>query len=231
MAIQPNTWSKLWALVLSMSLVCGGILYIMKIHELKYTVEEMEFFKEIALKVEYGNGMDRIHKWVEEIKIRVIGKPTRSDLASLEDTINKLNSLSKDLHLQYALEDKEANVEIYFIPHTEFSNHDYVDKRILNTNWGLGVIWWNKIGEINKAVILIDTEHPNPTERAHLIREELTQCLGLLNDTLEDSRSIFYQGWGIQDYSEKDMRTIQMLYDRRIKPNMVEKEIKRVLSF
>ncbi len=231
MTILSKKWLRISALALAFTFLCavGGVFLEVRKEQTEYTNDEVAYFKEIALQVEYGSGMQLIHKWVKELKIKVIGAPTTGDLDALERTIDNLNALSENIHIRHAKEDEEANTEVYFIPHTEFLAKNYVDKSILQSNWGLGVIWWNRFGEINRAVILIATDKANSTERAHLIREELTQCLGLLNDSWEDSESLFYQGWGTQNYTVRDKKVIQILYDPRIKPDMVELEIDRVL--
>ena len=48
----------------------------------------------------------------------------------------------------------------------------------------------------------------------HLLREELTQSLGLFNDSWKYPESIFYQGWStVTEYSDMDKRLIDMLYN------------------
>jgi hypothetical protein len=47
-----------------------------------------------------------------------------------------------------------------------------------------------------------------------VLREELTQSLGLCNDSWEYPNSIFYQGWSTNtEYSDLDKEIIQMLYN------------------
>lgn len=238
MAILSKNWRKILTLTLTLTLTAawalffadGGTYLNQSMEQRQYSKEEVSYFKEIALQVEYGSGGQRVHKWRDEMKIKVIGKPTTGDIAALETTMDDLNALSENLHMRHAQEDEEANVEIYFIPHSEFSTKGYLEESVLRENWGLGVIWWNRFGEINRAVVLIATDQANSEERVHLIREELTQSLGLLNDSWEDPKSLFYQGWGTQYYTARDEKVVQLLYDPRIKPNMVELDVDRVLK-
>ena len=52
------------------------------------------------------------------------------------------------------------------------------------------------------------------TGQKHLLREELTQSLGLKNDTYDYPESIFYQNWTeITDFAPIDRRLIDMLYN------------------
>jgi hypothetical protein len=197
-----------------------------------YTAEEMSYFKEIALQVEYGSQMNRIHKWTKELHVKIMGYPSSEDKRALDSTLEILNELSENLKLRYASENEQANVQVYFIPHSEFMKHTSItsiQESIFRSNWGLAAVWWNKQGEIYQAEILIATDFPNAVERAHLIREELTQSLGLLNDSWKEPESIFYQGWGTQDYTMLDKKLIQILYNGKIRPNMQEKDIERVL--
>jgi hypothetical protein len=48
----------------------------------------------------------------------------------------------------------------------------------------------------------------------HLLREELTQALGLSNDSYDYPESIFYQGWTeTTEYTELDKDVIRMMYN------------------
>lgn len=232
MTILSKKWVRISTLALAITFLCavGGVLHEVRKERIEYTNDEVAYFKEIALQVEYGSGKQQIHKWVKELKIKVIGAPTAGDLEALEGTIDNLDALSENIHIRHAKEDEAANTEIYFIPHSEFLTKNYVDKSILQSNWGLGIIWWNRLGEINQAIVLIATDKTNSMERAHLIREELTQCLGLLNDSWEDSESLFYQGWGNQNLNAQDKRVVQILYDSRIEPNMAELDVEKALE-
>jgi hypothetical protein len=195
-----------------------------------YTNDELNYFKEIALEAEYGSRERSIHKWTEELKIKVIGRPSKEDLSTLTGLISTLNGLSEELHIRHAGNAEEANMEIYFIPHAEFFSMRYLDRTVYEENWGLGIVTWNELGEIDKAVVLISTDKPNQKERNHLIQEEITQSLGLLNDSWDDPESIFYQGWGTQSLTPRDQRIVQILYDDRVKPNMKEADLDRVLG-
>jgi hypothetical protein len=48
----------------------------------------------------------------------------------------------------------------------------------------------------------------------HLLREELTQSLGLTNDAFDYRESIFYQKWTeTTEYAPIDRKLIEMLYN------------------
>jgi hypothetical protein len=51
--------------------------------------------------------------------------------------------------------------------------------------------------------------------KKHILREELTQSIGLLNDSMKYPNSIFYQGWTFPtEYTELDKEVIKRHYNR-----------------
>jgi len=78
---------------------------------------------------------------------------------------------------------------------------------------------------------LIASQGITQQERSHLIREELTQSLGLFQDSWRYPGSIFYQGWtDITEYSDLDRATIRLLYDSRLAPGMAPSEALEALG-
>jgi hypothetical protein len=68
-------------------------------------------------------------------------------------------------------------------------------------------------------------------ERRHLLREELTQSLGLMNDTNDYPDSIFYQAWTITtQYSEIDKKIIRLLYHQDIKAGMNRLQVEELIK-
>ena len=59
----------------------------------------------------------------------------------------------------------------------------------------------------------IDTQRPDVSGQKHLLREELTQSLGLANDSYLFDDSIFQQSWtNVTKYSQMDKDIIRLLY-------------------
>jgi len=91
--------------------------------------------------------------------------------------------------------------------------------------------WWDDSGALYRARILIATDGITQEERSHLIREELTQSLGMMNDSYEYKDSIFYQEWtDTGSYTEIDRAVIRILYDPRIEPGMTMDEVDGVIA-
>ena len=184
------------------------------------------YFYEVALGSEWGSGNEVVRRWNQDLRIQVFGNPTPEDSATLRTVANELNELLQgQVQLQFV--ERDPNVEIFFAPESQFQQ--------LDSNYrprNLGFFWtrWNYSG-INSARILISTTGVTQTERSHLIREELTQSLGLMRDSYRYPDSMFYQGWTeVTRYSDIDRAIIQLLYQDGIRPGMTRDEVVQFLS-
>jgi hypothetical protein len=186
-----------------------------------YSAEQIDYFLEVALGNEFGGGSARIKKWQGPIRIKVNGSPTAEDSRTLQQVINEINELANGA-VQLAVDDNNPNVQIYFVPESQFKRYE-PNYRPRN----LGFFWarWNQ-NIIQNSNILITTTGVTQKERSHLIREELTQTLGLMKDSYRYRDSIFYQGWtDPTEYSEIDRAVVQMLYLPKIRPGMTRAEV------
>lgn len=207
-----------------------------------YTTTQINYFIEIALKSEYANSEPIIKKWDTNINIKVLGSPTSEDLNTLQGVIDELNILVSGIRLQVVSSGVNSipdissshpdalgnhpNVEIYFVPESKFSQYEPNYQPI---NYGFFWGWWNDHHAIHRSKILISTDRITQQERSHLIREELTQSLGLMEDSDQYSDSIFYQGWtDTNQYAEIDKAVIEMLYRPEIHPGMTQAQVLEV---
>lgn len=224
--------SRLFYLIFFVPIFVIGCLYIgdnktIPIQEssLKYTDAEIEYFNEIALGTEYGNAPGVIKKWDTDIRIKVNGRPNEKDIQTLNRVISDLNSIIGD-KINISIVNDNENININFVPLSKFSICDAVPGNLgyFNTKWRNNVIY--------EASICIATDKlPYQEERSHMIREELTQSLGLMRDSNKYRDSIFYQGYSAtQEYSQIDIKMIQILYSDEIKPGMGKKEVELILK-
>jgi len=192
-----------------------------------YTQEEVNYLLEIALGVEFGDSGSVIRKWSGEVRISVFGSPMEEDLTTLDNVINDINELTREqVTLQVANE--SPDITIWFVPLSEM--HQYEKNYVLG-NWGFFWTWWTSSNEIYRANVLISSDKPSQKERNHLIREELTQSLGLMNDSWTYRDSIFYQGWTtVQEYSDIDRKIVEMLYLKKIQSGSNREQIKSIFS-
>jgi hypothetical protein len=94
-----------------------------------------------------------------------------------------------------------------------YNQFDPYSKKFTDNNWGLFIISGND--DIISGSMYVDVVRCNSEEgQKHLLREELTQSLGLKNDSYDYPKSIFYQGWTTTtEYAPIDRELIQMLYN------------------
>lgn len=193
-----------------------------------FNQDQIDYFLEIALGAEYNQeATPKVHKWSGDIRIQVSGKPTQADLTTLQTVIREINALAnRAIRLQ--LVDRNPNIRIHFVPESQFSR---LEPAYIPVNFGFFVTRWNNRGFIDYANVLITTTGVTQKERSHLIREELTQSLGLMRDSYRYADSMFYQPWtDVTRFSELDKALIQMLYMPGLKPGMTKAEALRTLN-
>ena len=113
--------------------------------------------------------------------------------------------------------------------------NDELLKDIVISNWmsfaGLGGIGGDSGGDsfvIEKAFIIINSDHPEELRRCAIV-EEITQALGLTNDSWWYPDSRFYQGFSINPgLADIDEALIRLLYDPRIEPGMTIEDLERM---
>ena len=175
---------------------------------LLYDADQVEYFGEVAFGTETGEATPILRKWAGSPRIKVSGAPTHQDLASLDRVVRDLNELAPSLGV--AVVEEGHTVELHFMPPEAFGD---VEPNFEPGNLGYFWAWWNRQQEITYARILIATDGVTQAERSHLLREELTQVLGLMRDSWTYPQSIFYQGWtDTGDYADIDRTLVEMLY-------------------
>jgi hypothetical protein len=190
-----------------------------------YNTEAIDYFSEIAFGVEYGSFAPALHRWANDVRIRVHGAPTDADIYTLNQVIAELNQLTSGITLSITKEEPE--IEVYFVPESRFST---IEPQYVLDNLGFFRVWWNNQGVIHQARILIVSEGVTQQERAHLIREELTQSLGLFQDSWKYPESIFYQGWtATNEYAPIDRAAIRLLYSPQLRPGMTLSQARAAL--
>jgi len=148
-------------------------------------------------------------------------------MKTLNEVISDLSQLIYDIEINTVIFD--PNITIYFTSMEEFSS---IEPNYVSGNMGFFWGWWDESGALYKGRILIAKEGINQKERSHLIREELTQSLGIMNDSYEYRDSIFYQEWtDTESFAEIDRAVISILYDSRVELEMTIDEVKEVIGY
>lgn len=193
-----------------------------------YTPEKGDYFKEIVFGSEYGSQATRIVKFPSDIGVAVLGEPNLKDLENLDRVVNDLNDLMQSSKLYFVDESEDADVKIYFV--NTFEMEDYIPTYVPG-NWGF--FWYTYVNyNINQATIGISIDDPTQKERNHLVREELTQSLGMAQDSCLYEESIFYCLWqgesSPQKFSKDDEFVIRTLYSIEVYQGMTVEEISEI---
>ena len=192
-----------------------------------FTQEEITYFTEIALGAEFGDEVPVIKKWTDNIRIKIDGAPTEEDLFTINNIVNNLSELISGIKIKIV--EKDENLTITFSPESDFTE---IDTNYVPTNYGFfWALWHDDNFVIYSASILVSSAEITQQERSHLIREELTQSLGLMNDSDKYNDSIFYQEWtDVTEFSETDRAVIKLLYLKKINPGMSKEQVLKILN-
>jgi len=182
----------------------------------RYDDKTNAYFKEVALKSEFS---DRVktepRRWTKDVKIFMHGEVSDLITEELTKIVGELNELIEPIELYRVDNKSDANCTIFLGSSEEFIS-EYNDriseksKELLKRNWGFFIM------SDNESLIFINTDETYGDELAqrHLLREELTQSLGLCNDSYQYPESIFYQAWSLTtEYAEIDKRLIDLLFN------------------
>lgn len=190
----------------------------------RYSDAEIEYFLEIALGTEFGNTTPRVRKWVTNPHILVLGTPTEEDSTELARIIDEINTINQKVTLSIA--EGFGDIRIHFVPQSEFGS---LEPNYVLGNSGFVYVNWNADGELTRANILIASDI-SQSFRLHLLREELTQGLGLLRDSFTYPESIFYQGSSeVLAYLPIDRTVIELLYRSEVRTGMTESRVTEAL--
>ncbi|HEB61916.1 MAG TPA: DUF2927 domain-containing protein [Bacteroidetes bacterium] len=195
--------------------------------------KEFEYFKEIALGSEFSSGNKFIKKWDSNLRIFLMGEDVPELNQELDAIIAELEVLASPIKFHMVDTKADANYIIYFGKSDDYVNlvEPAASSKVAD-NWGLFWIYWDSNCIINKGSMYVDTHRTQRlAEKKHLLREEFTQSLGLMNDSYKYEESIFQQKWtSTISYADIDKQLIQILYDPRIKTCMNETEVNEVLK-
>lgn len=192
-----------------------------------YTDAELTYFGEIAYGFEYGTATPVIRKWRSDVRVALIGAPTAEDSATVREVAGELTALiGGPVRVTLVARDQPAEVDVHFLPRAQFRT---VVAQSTQGDWGQFWLWWDAADAFTRGIVLMGSDVP-PDARRHLIREELTQALGLARDSERYPASIFYQGWSLTTaYTALDRALVEMLYREEVRTGLTEREVTPVL--
>lgn len=199
----------------------------------------ISFFNEICLGYEYGNGQKVIRKWKEPLRLFIVKDSGYNEQVKfIDNTISNINKLVDNSFYIAITEDSiNANGHLFLCSQDQLKLYSMPNKSLF------GNLEENIFGYVNvktdmdyyitKASIFINTTKPLKFQKSTII-EEITQSLGLGNDTDIYLDSMFYQykplqNWATLKYSEFDEKIIQLLYSEEIKVGLNRLETDPIL--
>lgn len=180
------------------------------------------YFNEVALGAEFGDTEAVIRKWSTDMVIEPRGYWPAYLSQELNQIIAELNALIEGVQVRVA-DSLEAPNYIIFIgdPNIYADSIEPSAQPYVQANYGMFWLYWEN-DVIYKGTMYVDPVRAD-TEgwQKHLLREELTQSLGLMNDSDKHKDSMFFQGRSFTTYfSGLDKELIRMLYHPDIRPGM-----------
>ena len=228
-------------------------------------IAAMNYMKEITFGFEYdGSASEITRKWMNDVYVKLHAvnndgtttTPNASDYAELKSIVEELDSLIETINITlltggasdecvsethaaytsgtcWKTGTPKPNINIYITTRARWETISNLDATGLGgqfvTTWSsANMILYRSKGWIQDSL--------TADQRKSLIREELTQTLGLGKDSASYPTSIFYEdneaeeyGWQTS-YSELDKKIIKMVYDPRNKCGMTKDQAAEALK-
>ena len=174
--------------------------------------------------------IDRVRKWVRPVNIALIGPLAERYRGAVERHARALSPLAGLPITVQPARNADTNIEIHFVrwddmektaaPHAP--NPKWL-KTIIDESTCMFIFKRNARYEIVWAMIVVSTDEPvRNTENCLL--EEMTQALGLPNDSELSYASVFSQRIVAPALTPDDQLVVRALYDARLKPGMPKRE-------
>lgn len=235
-----NTIYKKVTLVIFTIIIIGSIVYFKTVLNnytpTAYEKELIEYFKEVALNTEYGDNLNRVVKWKTNMII-FISKDEEYNYQTklINQTIETINEIvQEDFKIELTDDISKSNTILYLCKLNSLSELDYSLHDSINNDFaGFASVEWRNFF-IEKAKIFINTEETLELQESTIL-EEITQSIGILNDSEKYTNSIFYNHQ-IDDniinrkYSRIDIDIIRLLYNPKMKAGLNAKQSEKVIK-
>jgi hypothetical protein len=176
----------------------------------KYSQETVEYFDEVAMGTEDGRRYDHVTRYTTDVKIYMEGHQPQYIVDELNSIVSELNGIINTVDVQVTNSKSDANMVISIGSLDKIKNEYPVFKNTIYQNANAGF----SIG-MNYSNVFLNTNNIRSVQHAkHVLREELTQAMGLMNDSYKYPESVFYQGVSeTTEYAPIDRELIDILYN------------------
>ena len=143
--------------------------------------------------------MDSLHTWDREIRVRLWGAVLPGDVDVVDSVVRDINRIAGRRIMSRV--GGTSNLDVLIGGQDIFDEHAYPEFRRAR---GFFHVHWQNNAHIDRGRVLVRAEVKGAV-RSHIIREEITQALGLFDDSWKYRNSIFYQGpSAVTSYSPLD---------------------------
>lgn len=199
-----------------------------------YREDVITYFKDVALGFEFGSATKVTRKWRDDVSIFIGGSPSAAAKAELDRIIAEINLLTTadDFTVSLTTDTLESNSYLFFGSADDFVKAVPYASEDVGGNFGLFYVNFDSDDFIYSSVIYVDIFRASEqAAQFHLLREELTQSLGLARDSELYDKSIFQQRWTtVNEYASIDRDLIKILYNPAMEPGLDEGEVEPVLE-
>lgn len=196
----------------------------------------VQAFEEVALKNEYNAGEQVVRKWQQPIKVWVTHHTDRKEMHDwlVEQHLKHLSQMT-GVPVQKAAFPSEANFTIVFT-HLQLWRNEIVlqtgNLTFKPPNHAICMfgIDLDKKKAIRRAWVVIPVDQAE--QHRHLLScvvEEMTQAMGLPNDSVKVYPSIFNDASMDQLLTGLDSLLLKLLYDPRVQAGMTANQVRPVL--
>ncbi|KAB1158544.1 DUF2927 domain-containing protein [Tenacibaculum aiptasiae] len=198
----------------------------------EHEINVIEYFKEVALGFEFGNASKITRKWNSDLNIFIGGEKNKELITELEKIIKEINELVTDgFKINIVNDSSQSNYYIFFGSGYEYAQLYPSQVNLVESNWGLFSVSRNSQNQLIKGKMYVDIYRANLVEQKHLLREELTQSLGLARDSKKYPESIFQSEWTTTNkYALIDRDLIRLLYHPDMSVGLTETQVDKVLK-
>jgi hypothetical protein len=199
-------------------------------HNCVYKEDVMNFYMQLAFgrTNDFSNAYP-IVKWVTNIKVRVFGYPTQTDIAEVERIIAELNELQDEILISLT-DQQDFNTQIHFIPQIKFDSIINITNASLYNGLTSPTLSDYKIVLV---IICVNSSENHIPTRNHVIRHELTHALGLPGHSKLYPNSVLWDGGGYinNEYLDVDKLAIQMHYSSVVEPGMTAEQVEKLVCW
>ena len=197
-----------------------------------YEINVINYFKDVALGFEFGNVSRITRKWNSEVNISIGGEPSDELINELEKIKTEINELATDgFKINIVNNSSQSDYFIFFGNGSDYAQLYPDQANLVDSNWGLFSVFFNNQNQLISGQMYVDINRANLAEQKHLLREELTQSLGLARDSQKYPESIFQSAWTTTtEYTSMDSDLIRLLYHPDMSIGLTEDQVDVVLK-